>query len=224
MLSKKKRNLIFLEAFMLLLVVFLLNNIINFYLDEKRENDFDNYVLDSDTQNFIQLSSLKFSENFKNSNENYCDDSKEMLIININKTKDLIENFDRYNNLFNFNNKQNSLYLREEIYINQFDLYTKLKNYNEKCFEEFIYFLFFIDSEEEDIDTRQFLIFKSFEKENNNSIVMVFDKEHYNKFYIDYFFENYNLYGFPNFLINDYKKDFSKKLLIKNDIKKIIQK
>ena len=41
MISKKKRNLIFLEAFMLLLIVFLLNNIINFYLDEKRENDFD---------------------------------------------------------------------------------------------------------------------------------------------------------------------------------------
>jgi len=130
MLSKRRRNFLFVEAAILTLCVYFLGIFLNSYLDDTRLSVLDEHILESQLE---QRSSIAFKEFQHNRKNLSCEKSKERIIKEQKQLQEFATDISNFGLLFNTNNEEFSKLRQREFYLLQTQLYFTLEDHNQKC-------------------------------------------------------------------------------------------
>lgn len=205
MLSRRRRNLIFIETLILTLIVYSLAITVNENLDSQRVKDFDYNM--QDTQ--INFKGLMLSEQFqKEFNITNCTYLKKHMYNNYQYLKNNGNDLSNYGQLFSKSNMNLSYNRQREYFLDQLSLYRYLYNYNYRCSEdEIIPILYFFDSLSTKLDT-QSLILEQFAIDNRNkTIIFSFDINYNKEPILNMIKTKYNINKAPYIIIGNFTTD-----------------
>jgi hypothetical protein len=171
MISKKRRNLIFLEAFLLTFLIYLLSFVATDFLDDKREEELKLQIAESEV---IFDSAFTSSFFFEFLLDESCNSSKTAILDQYVELKSVGKGFQSYSGLFLEMNEKSLKSKQRNYYLNQILLYNYVEIYNNRCEEEVTPVIYFFDGSQ-DFD-RQSLVLEQFALNNKNeTIILSFD-------------------------------------------------
>lgn len=203
MISKKKRNIIFIEAAILTTIIYLFALVLNGYLDNQRVEELD-YNLINASINFDNIIiAQRFYQNFNTTN---CEIEKEFITNNFKNLKVIGTDLGNFGSLFLEKNKNISLLKQRDYFLKQISLYDLTYKYNQNCQNQTIIpIIYFFNSKNTQLD-KQALILEQFARNyQNKTIVFSFDI-------------NYEDEPLLNSIKNRYNVTFSPFLIIGNKI------
>lgn len=176
MLTKKRRNLIFLEAGILTLLVYIFALFFNFYLDDLRINDIEDKI--SKSEIFLDpFSSGDYFFNLILSED--CENSRLFLNERHSEIKSVGISLRDYGGLFseiNFNQREN---IERKYYLDQLQMYEWVDRYNSACINEskkpIVPVIYFFDGLSSDFDRQSILLEQYSFNQENETIIFSFD-------------------------------------------------
>lgn len=200
MLTKKRRNLIFLEAFILTTVIYFFAIVINGYLDEQRIDELDYKI----TQSSLDFESMVIIENFFSQIEkNNCELKKEYIYKNFQDLKKIGTDLSNYGQLFLKENANLSLNKQREYFLEELALYRTVIDYNKICEEDIVPILYFFNSKSVELD-KQSLILEQFTlNHKNETVVFSFDINYKDEPLLEMIKKDYNVTYHPFIIINE---------------------
>lgn len=172
MLSRRRRNFLFIEAAILTLCIYFIGLFVNSYLDESRLSVLDENIIESQIQ---QRSSFAFNEFQKQTYSNNCNLSKQRILEEHQQLKEFATDISNFGLLFNKNNEDFSKLRQREFYLLQTQLYFSLEEYNEVCENTIVPGWYFFDGNSASFD-RQAANLETFVlSSNNGSIIFSYD-------------------------------------------------
>lgn len=201
MISKKRRNIIFLEAAILTFVIYLFALILNGYLDDKRVEQLDYEMINASIEFDNMIIAQNFYEKFNSTN---CDKQKDFINNNFKNLKLIGSDLNNFGQLFLEKNNELSLIKQREYFLKELSLYGFMYNYNQMCENETIVpLIYFFNSKNTNLD-KQSLILEQFSRNyENETIIFSFDI-------------NYNDEPLLNLIKNKYNITFSPFIIIGN--------
>ncbi len=205
MLSRKRRNLIFIEALILTLTVYSLAIIVNQSLDNHRVIDFDYNI--QNTQ--MHFKGLIMSEQFqKEFNITNCTYLKKHMFNNYQFLKNIGTDLSNYGQLFSKSNINLSYNRQREYFLDQLSLYIYVHNYNIKCEnDEIIPILYFFDSLSTQLDTQSLLLEQFAIDNKNKTIIFSFDINYNREPMLNMIKNKYNINSAPYIVIGNFTTD-----------------
>jgi hypothetical protein len=178
MISKKRRNLLFLQAAILTFFIFFLAIVLNVYLDQFRISYLEEELVELDTDFSSLVTFNYFSNTFSLSD---CELFKEQIFFNQKNLKEFGEDLSNFGQLFSFNFKNVSslkqrTYFQKEIY-----LYHQVLNYNMLCSEKIFPVVYFFNEYSTSLDKQGTILEEFYLNHKNKTIIFsfpfYFDKE-----------------------------------------------
>ncbi len=205
MISKKRINIIFLEALLLTLIIYSGAFFFNNYLDSQRLNQLNNNFENSKLNFYSYQISNIFFENFnKDSNEKICKIQKKFIFNNFLVLKELGLDINNYGQLFSEGNKNYSLNKQRKYFLDQLSIYRIVLNYNKLCKNQTIIpVIYFFNGKDNNLD-KQSLILKQFSLNNiNKSIIFSFDINYEDEPLLTNIKKKYNITFTPFVILNN---------------------
>lgn len=201
MISKKRRNLIFLEAAILSIIIYLFALILNGYLDEKRVEKLDYDLLNASLEFDNMIVSQIFYEKFNSSN---CTKQRNFINDNFKDLKLIGNDLNNFGQLFLEKNKDLPLIKQRDYFLKQLSLYGFWYNYNKVCGNETIVpIIYFFNSKTVKLD-KQALILEQFSRNHENkSIIFSFDINYKDEPLLETIKQNYNVTFSPFIIIGN---------------------
>lgn len=173
MLSKKKTKLIFVEAFILTLVIYLIAIISNGYLDNQRIEALDYELLNTTNSVYSLDISNNFVENFNIKN---CTIQRNNIFSNYKSIKKLGTDLSNYGPLFLEENSKESELKQREYFLQQIKIFNIVNSYNQVCNNETIFpIIYFYNSFSTDLDKQSLILEQFYLNHENKTIVFSFD-------------------------------------------------
>lgn len=199
MLSKKERNLLFLEALIITIIIYFFALFLNGYLDEKRIESLNDKMTDT-TLNFQVVDVM---ENFKTNESNNCELQKKYLFQNFKDIKKVGTDINNYGQLFLSENENISLNKQREYFLKQLTLYRTTLEYNKECKDKIVPVIYFYNSKSVSLD-KQSLILEEFSLNHiNQTIILSFDINYINEPILQMIKNKYNVTYSPFVIINE---------------------
>lgn len=177
MLSKRRRTLIFIEAAILTIAIYLFSIVANGYLDELRVNTLNEKILEKSLEEDSYLIGSYFYNSF---DVNSCDFRKNKIFSSFEELKELGTDLTNYGSLFLDSNEGLSKLKQRKYFQDQLELYEQVLDYNFDCENELFPIVYFYNGLSTSLD-KQSIILDQFSLNNKNKTVI---------FSFDYFFEN----------------------------------
>ncbi len=180
MLSKRRRNLIFIEAGILTLIIYFFALILNGYLDNQRvevlSTEFANMQLTTEGN----LVEDRFYETF---NLSYDCEIKKRNIFDKQKTiKQIGTDLSNFGQLFLEKNKEVSLNKQREYFLEEIELYLQVQDYNKICEEDIIVpVIYFFNSLNTQLDKQSLILEQYSLNHKNETIIFAFDINYENE-------------------------------------------
>lgn len=201
MLSKKKTKLIFVEAFILTLVIYLFATISNGYLDEKRIETLDYELLNSTNAVYSLEISNSFVSNFNIEN---CSLQKENIFTNYLVIKKFGKDLSNYGPLFLEENAKEGKLKEREYFLEQIKVYNNVNKYNEVCQNESIFpIIYFYNSKSTDLDKQALILEQFYFNKKNQTIVFSFDINYNNETILNEIKEIFDITQSPYLILNN---------------------
>jgi len=173
MISKRRRNFIFVEAAILTFVIYFFAILANGYLDEQRIDEINYEMFNSS----LSYDALVVSHNFYDSlNISDCEIQKRFIFDNFDNFKEVGKDLSNYGQLFLKSNENISKNKQREYFLDEIALYIAVEEYNEVCEDERVVpIVYFFNSLNTNLD-KQSLILEQFALNNENkTIIFSFD-------------------------------------------------
>lgn len=207
MISRERRTVIFIEAGILVLIVYFFSVFLNGFLDEMRLDDFDSKLRDVKVDYESMVVSDFFFDVFS---EGTCSDRKRTIFNSLDALEEMGEGLESYGGLFLDSNSQMSEIRMREFFLRELVLYEDVLRYNENCGEDVIVPVLYFFNGRSDVFDKQAVVLDQFVSEyENKSVVFSFDF-----FYEDepllYFLKDYYSIDFLPFFVfgNFTSRDF----------------
>ncbi len=204
MLTSKEIKMTFIEAFFLVLIIYILSIFLNGFLDDLRSKQIENTIIEIEIENQLFLANRIFYDTFSNYD---CNFKKQDIINQINKTRIANQEFYKYESLILNFNKINIEDSKTKLYLEQISLLDKINQYEIMCEKDiFMPIIYFFDGSEESNFMKQLVIFKSIEDKNqNDTIVFYFDVKFtlQTKLIIQKLQKQYNLSYYPSYVVGE---------------------
>lgn len=200
MISKKRRNQIFIEAGILTLFIYLFAIILNGYLDQQRINYLDERVLESELEKESLATSKFFYENFYDYS---CELKRESIFLRQLKLKDIGDDLSNFGSLFLDYNKDISLGKQRSYYLEELDLYNDVVDYNKNCEDIIVPVFYFFDAQSTSLD-KQALVLEQFSlNQENKTVVFSFDFYYDDEVLLELIKDKYDVTGVPFLIIGN---------------------
>ncbi len=198
MISKRRRNVLFLEAFILTITIYLFAVVGNQFLDDRREAFIDNEI-----QNFQIISDSALASSFFYSNigiEN-CERFGEQIFNQQELLKEIGADISNYGKLFLDRNENLSLLNQRKFFLDELLLYSQVQEYNKICLNETIVpVLYFFNGKSNLLDEQALILEQFFLNHKNKTIIFSFDINYEDEPLLNLVKQNYNV-SFVPFLI-----------------------
>lgn len=172
MLSKRRRNLVFLEAGILTLCVYFIALLINYSLDDLRINTLEKGLQESS----LQSESSKLFQFYLDSQEIFsCDVMKKNIALEARELKNFANDLNNFGFLFSEKNEDVAKIKQREYYISQTELYFEILNYNDVCEDRIIPGLYFFDAFDVTFDRQAVAVESMVLNSQNNSVFFTYD-------------------------------------------------
>jgi hypothetical protein len=206
MLSKKRRTLVFFEAGILTLIVYLFSIMANSYLDTERFLDINQKLLAGSIDSDTLYSQNQFYSTFEISN---CNTRKEQIYSQFKNLKKLGTDITNYGQLYLEKNKETSDLKKRTYFLDQLKLYGEILQYNYYCEDKIMPIIYFYNGLSSQID-KQSIILEQFSINNKNkTIILSFDIFSENEPILNNIKSIFNISFTPFILINNKTtKDF----------------
>lgn len=201
MLSKKRRNILFIEAGILTLIVYFSALFLNGYLDHYRFIELENKI---DEININSEASIILSDFHYSFSTNNCSLRKNYILNEFIKLKLFGKDLTNYGQLFLKSNENFSLNKQREYFLEEINLLNEVLKYNNKCNEDkLFYILYFFNSKKTNLD-KQSIILEQFSLNNKNkSIIFSFDISYKDEPILEDIKKNYNVTYSPFIIIEN---------------------
>lgn len=209
MLSKKRRNILFIEAGILTLIVYFSALFLNGYLDNYRFIELENKI---DEININSEASIILSDFHNSFSTNNCSLRKNYILNEFIKLKLFGRDLTNYGQLFLKSNENFSLNKQREYFLEEINLLNEVLKYNNKCNEDkLFYILYFFNSKKTNLD-KQSIILEQFSLNNKNkSIIFSFDISYKDEPILEDIKKNYNVTYSPFIIIENKTSRFMHK-------------
>ena len=189
MLDKRTRTLIFLEAAMIVTIVFILSIALTHYLDNWRMQDLDKQIAHHELHHNSFLVANSFFETIGIED---CEFSQKMILNEYEVIKELGEDVNLYKlRILKRNEEIHDLRKREYLII-QVENLNKVFKHNERCEEKIYPLLYFLDGEITGFDA-QGLLLQQFEVSNDDVLLYNIDINYRQEISIDLLMKEYNV-------------------------------
>ncbi len=199
MLSKRRRNLIFVEALVLTIFIYLFAVIINGYFDDSREETLNKVFYSSELkmETYYALNDFLFLNNMS------CETGKNLLFDREESLKSVGTDLTNYGKLFLDINLNKSLIKERKYYLDELELFSLANEYNELCDDKIFIVLYFFNGFSTSLD-KQSLILDQFSLNNENkSMIFSFDINYEREALVNIIKNKYNVNFVPFIIIGN---------------------
>lgn len=203
MLSKKKTKLLFVEAFILTLLVYLIAIISNGLLDNQRIETLDFEILNTSNAIYSLDVSNNFVENFNITN---CSVQKSNIFTNYKGIKKLGKDLSSYGPLFLEENSAETKIKEREYFLQQIKIFNLVNSYNQVCLNDTIFpVIFYYNSLSNTLDKQSLILEQFYLNHENQTIVFSFDINFENEAIITEVKDIFNITSTPFVILNNNK-------------------
>lgn len=196
----KRRNLIFLEAGFLTILVFFSAVIANEFLDERRAQSIDNKLFEASIEQDSFIALEVFQETFNSSS---CELRKGKIFEHFAELKKVGTDVSNFGKLFLKSNENLSKLKQREYFLSQLDLYLYTIGYNQVCEEDVFPIIYFFNGLSTELD-KQSIILEQFSINNKNETIIVsFDYFYDGEIVLEMFKNKYNITTTPFVILNN---------------------
>jgi len=201
MLSTKRRNLIFIEAAILTIIIYLLALILNGYLDTQRIETLDYEFINSSTIAYNLKVFNAFNKNINNSN---CLIKKKLIFNSFKSIKKVGKDLSNYGKLFLSENEKISKLKQRQYFLNELDLYLEINEFNILCQDNKIMpIIYFFNSNNLDLDKQSLNLEQFYLNHINDTMIFSFDINYIDEPILEEIKLNKNIIFTPFIIINN---------------------
>ena len=201
MLSTKRRNLIFIEAAILTIIIYLLALILNGYLDTQRIETLDYEFINSSTIAYNLKVFNAFNINIDNSN---CLIKKKLIFNSFKSIKKVGKDLSNYGKLFLSENEKISKLKQRQYFLNELDLYLEINEFNILCQDNKIMpIIYFFNSNNLDLDKQSLNLEQFYLNHINDTMIFSFDINYIDEPILEEIKLNKNIIFTPFIIINN---------------------
>lgn len=199
MLSKKRRTLVFIEAGILTLLVYLFSIMANSYLDSERFSDINQKLLSSSIEFDSSYAQNNFYSTFEISN---CEKRKTNIRTQFQNLKKLGVDITNYGQLYLERNKEYSKLKKRTYFLDQLKLYADVLDYNNHCDVKILPIIYFYNGLSTQIDKQSIILEQFSINHKNETIIFSFDIFSEDEPILNNFKKNFNITFAPFVIIN----------------------